>query len=66
MMYPYMVLADDTEIVHSQIIDMYGVKKVIVHFERFTEQGFVSVRYELPDYKWILPDGYSDDIKLYC
>ncbi len=28
MMYPYMTLADDTEIVHSQIIQEDGVKKV--------------------------------------
>ena len=61
MMYPYMTLADDTEIVHSQIIDADGFKKVIVHFERPTEQGFDSARCELPDYKWILKDGYSDD-----
>ena len=60
-MYPYMTLADDTEIVHSQIIDTDGVKKVIVHFERPTDQGFDSARCELPEYKWILRDGYSDD-----
>ena len=66
MMYPYMTLADDTEIVHSQIIDEDGVKKVIVHFERPTEQGFDSARCELPDYKWLFLDGYSDDeIKLF-
>ena len=29
MMYPYMTLADETEIVHSQIIEENGVKKVI-------------------------------------
>ena len=61
MMYPYMTLSDDTEIVHSQIIDEDGIKKVIVHFERPTEQGFDSARCELPEYKWILRDGYSDD-----
>ena len=66
MMYPYMTLADGTEIVHSQIIDEDGVKKVIVHFERPTEQGFDSARCELPDYKWLFLDGYSDDeIKLF-
>lgn len=66
MMYPYMTLSDDTEIVHSQIIDVDGVKKVIVHFERPTERGFDSARCELPDYKWILLDGFSDDeIKLF-
>ena len=58
MMYPYMTLSDDTEIVYSQIIDVDGVKKVIVHFERPTERGFDSARCELPDYKWILLDGF--------
>ena len=31
MMYPYMTLADETEIVHSQIIEKDGMKKVIVN-----------------------------------
>ena len=49
MMYPYMTLADETEIV------------VIVHFERPTENGFDSARCELPDYKWTEKEGYSDE-----
>ena len=54
MMYPYMTLADETEIVHSQII------------ERPTESGFDSARCELPDYKWIEKAGYSDEeIKMF-
>jgi hypothetical protein len=61
MMYPYMTLADETEIVHSQIIEEQGEKKIVVHFERPTENGFDSARCELPEYKWILKDGYSDD-----
>ena len=28
MMYPYMTLADETEIVHSQIVEKDGMKKV--------------------------------------
>ena len=44
MMYPYMILADETEIVHSQIIEKDGIKKVIVNFERPTENGFDSAR----------------------
>ena len=60
MMYPYMTLADETEIVHSQIIDEDGKQKVIVHFERPTEECFDSARCELPDYKWISKEGYSD------
>ena len=58
MMYPYMTLADETEIVHSQIIEKDGMKKVIVNFERPTENGFDSARCELPDYKWTEREGY--------
>ncbi len=61
MMYAYMTLADDTQIVHSQIIEENGKRKVIVNFERPTEQGFDSARCELPDYKWIQREGYTDD-----
>ena len=59
MMYPYMTLADETEIVHSQIIEEDGLKKVIVHFERHTEDGFDTARCELPSYKWIKRSGFS-------
>ena len=60
MMYPYMTLADDTESVHSQIIEKNGKKKVIVNFERPTEDGFDSARCELPEYIWTEKEGYSD------
>ena len=43
---------DETEIVHSQIIEKDGKRKVIVNFERPIENGFDSARCELPDYKW--------------
>lgn len=59
MMYPYMILSDETEIVHSHIFEEDGVKKIIVHFERPTENGFDSARCELPNYKWIMQEGYS-------
>lgn len=61
MMYPYMTLSDETEIVHSQIIEENGQRKVIVHFERPTEDGFDSARCELPGYTWISREGYSAD-----
>ena len=54
MMYPYMTLSDETEIVHSQLIEDKGIKKVIVNFERPTDNGFDSARCELPEYKWTL------------
>ncbi len=61
MMYPYMTLADETEIVHSHLIEENGRKKVIVNFERATDTGFDSARCELPEYKWIEKDGYTED-----
>jgi hypothetical protein len=61
MMYPYMTLGDETEIVHSQIIEDGDMKKVIVHFERPTEDGFDSARCELPTYKWLYAEGYSGE-----
>lgn len=60
MLYPYMTLIDETEIVYSQLIGHGSAEKVIVHFERPTENGFDSARCELPDYRWVLQDGYSD------
>lgn len=61
MMYPYMTLPDETEIVHSQIIDDGEIQKVIVHFERPTNNGFDSARCELPGYDWIIKDGYTNE-----
>jgi hypothetical protein len=59
MMYPYMTLSDETQIVHSQIIEKDGVETVVVHFERPTENGFDSARCELPSYRWSFHEGYS-------
>ncbi len=61
MMYPYMTLSDETEIVHSQLIEDKGIKKVIVNFERPTDNGFDSARCELPEYKWTEKEEYSDE-----
>ena len=61
MMYPYMTLSDETEIVHSQLIEDKGIKKVIVNFERPTDNGCDSARCELPEYKWREKEGYSDE-----
>ena len=61
MMYPYMTLSDETEIVHSQLIEDKGIKKVIVNFERPTDNRFDSARCELPEYKWTEKEGYSDE-----
>ena len=42
MMYPYMTLSDETEIVHSQIIEKDGVDTIQVHFERPTDDGLIQ------------------------
>ena len=36
MMYPYITLADETEITHSHVMEHEGVQSVEVHFERPT------------------------------
>lgn len=61
MMYPYMILADETEIVHSQILEENGEKYIEVHFERATDDGFDIARCSLPSYKWIKREGFSDE-----
>lgn len=59
MMYPYMKLSDNTEIVHSELLEG---NKVFVHFERPTENGFDSVRFELPSYDKVSWEGnYTED-----
>jgi len=60
MMYPYITLADETEITHSELLDKDDVQTVEVHFERPTEHGFDSARCVLPSYSWKFNDGYSD------
>ena len=61
MMYPYMILADETEIVHSHLIEEDNLKKVEVHFERAINNGFDVARCSLPTYTWIIREGFSDD-----
>ena len=61
MMYPYITLADETEITHSHIIERDGVKTVEVHFERAKEGGFDAARCILPAYQWKFRNGFSDE-----
>ena len=60
MMYPYITLADETEITYSQILDRNAQKEIEVHFERPTEDGFDVARCVLPSYTWIKKEGFSD------
>ncbi len=61
MMYPYMILADETEIVHSHLIEENGEKSIEAHFERPPDNGFDMARCSLPSYKWIKREGFSDE-----
>ena len=61
MMYPYMTLSDETEIVHSQIVEKNGIDTLLVHFERPTDDGFNSARCELPSYHWLYNEGFSEN-----
>ncbi|MFW5649028.1 MAG: hypothetical protein ACOCG5_08070 [Candidatus Alkaliphilus sp. MAG34] len=61
MMYPYIILADETEITHSHIIEEDNIQQVEVHFERPTEEGFDIARCILPSYTWIKVEGFTDE-----
>ena len=59
MMYPYLILADQTEITHSHLIKRDGNNTVEVHFERPVQNGFQSARCRLPEYTWLFNEGFS-------
>lgn len=57
MLYPYMTLGDGTQITHSQLLEGEDGPRVLVHFERPTNNGFDSARCELPTYTWTQWEG---------
>ena len=62
MFYQYVELADKTLIAHSDLKKQGDGKVVEVQFERpRTEGGFCSARCELPSYKWIFNEFFSDE-----
>ena len=62
MMYPFMTLNDKTEIVHSEALtDDQGREYVRVYIERPIMQGFQSAECRLPDYTWVMNDGFSQE-----
>ena len=63
MMYPFMQLNDNTEIVHSEILDNDRVK---VFIEKPVIGGFHSAYCFLPKYEWEEINGFSEsDIAKY-
>ena len=58
MMYPFMTLDDQTEIVHSEL---YGDGTVRVYIEKpDAEDGFYSAYCQLPGYQWTDIVGFDD------
>ena len=58
MLYPFMTLPDETEIVHSE---MYDDGRVKVYIETPDEKdGFHHAVCWLPSYEWTENAGYSD------
>lgn len=63
MMYPFLQLDDQTEIVHS---DMQRDGSVKVYIEKPVDGGFHSATCFLPKYEWKSIDGFTDaDIERY-
>lgn len=64
MMYPFMTLDDETEIVHSELLCDNTVK---VYVEKPDEKdGFHSAICTLPKYKWSEIHGFSEsELKKY-
>jgi len=57
MMYPFLKLDDNTEIVHSELLDGEIVK---VYVEKPIEGGFKSAYCVLPNYQWSEVDGFTE------
>ena len=60
MMYKFMTLDDDTEVVHSEAYDENGVETVKVYFEKPVYGDFESAECYLPSYTWKNIDGFTD------
>ena len=52
MLYPFIILEDNTEIVHLESYIENGVEKVRVEIEKPVEGGFYSAECILPEYAW--------------
>ena len=63
MMYPYITLADDTEITHSEM-NAEGRVKVYIETPDLKD-GFHNATCYLPDYTWSNINGYSDEEMTY-
>lgn len=60
MLYPFMTLNDNTEIVHSELLEIDGKEHVKVCIERPIFEGFQSIECYLPEYEWKNNQGFTD------
>ncbi len=61
MLYPFMTLNDNTEIVHSENYFVDGQEQVRVEIEKPIESGFASAECILPTYEWKNVNGFSQE-----
>lgn len=61
MLYPFMTLNDNTEIVHSETIEQDGKELVQVRIEKPVFEGFHSASCWLPEYRWEDIEGFSNE-----
>ena len=62
MLYPFLTLPDETEIVHSEShITDDGKEVVKVCIEKPIDYGFKSATCWLPDYRWENVEGYTKE-----
>ena len=61
MLYPFMTLNDNTEIVHSEILQNSGKEEVEVRIEKPVQGGFYSATCWLPEYRWENIQGFSQE-----
>ena len=59
MLYPFMTLNDNTEIVHSETIEENGHENVQVRIEKPVYGGFYTATCWLPEYRWENIEGFS-------
>lgn len=61
MLYPFMTLPDETEIVHSESMMKDGTETVKVVVEKPVNFGFKSAVCWLPDYRWEQVNGFTPE-----
>ena len=61
MLYPFMTLNDNTEIVHSEILENSGKEEVEVRIEKPVQGGFYSATCWLPEYRWEYIQGFAQE-----